>query len=86
MLCFDALFHVHSMTVYQNLMLCGLMDCVYAAFRGRNGMHFWVKMHSSLRGSSCGKPQVLAHYFPCILCCFFFFFVFFLVILYIWSN
>ena len=28
-------------------------------FRGRNGIYFRVKIYSSLRGSSCGKPQVL---------------------------
>ena len=40
----------------------------YSAFRGRNGMYFWVKIHSSLGGSSCGKPQVLTSQFLCNLC------------------
>ena len=38
--------------------ICFLDSCC-VTFRGRNGIYFRVKIYSSLRGSSCGKPQVL---------------------------
>ena len=43
--------------MFSRLLMCQDSCCV--TFRGRNGIYFRVKIYFSLRGSSCGKPQVL---------------------------
>ena len=55
--CLMMYMYVKPDVVFSRLLLCQDSCCV--TFRGRNGIYFRVKIYSSLRGSSCGKPQVL---------------------------